>query len=343
MKIGILTHPLAFNYGDILQCYALSTYLRTKGNDVVVIQRKPDRPFFVKRWIIKSLEAAHIPRFYKKNKLDKARNTLLFVSKNINLTKPIDNQPGIRGLCKEYDIDAVIVGSDQVWRADYAMQFGYNYFLDFVPNNVKKIAYAASFGLSEWKYSPEQTEKIRRCLKSFNAISVREEEAVSLCKENLGVDVIQMPDPTMLLSASDYGKLASKRLLDENYVFIYWLGEKKHVEKNIADYESKGYRVKYVGLRQQEVLPSVEDWLSYIKNADIVLTDSFHGCVFSLLFGKELHVFANDSGGNGRIKSLFRLVGADGDVIKPNDCSHFSSVLRSIQDEAEVFINNSLK
>lgn len=342
MKIGILTHPQHINYGGILQCYALSTFLSKLGHSALVIRREKDMLEW--RWLASQfVNASRIRRLLHRNTIDKKAKIEPFSVKHLYRSKVIHSQRKMRDSCKDYGLDAVIVGSDQVWRADYAMQFGYNYFLDFAPQGVKKVSYAASFGLSTWEYSPDQSVRIKALLSEFAGVSVRENDAVTLCKEHIGIEVLQMPDPTLLLSDSDYDKLASPRLVKDKYVFVYWLGEERKIEPKIAEYESQQYKVIYVGLREQRVLPSVEDWLSYIKYADIVLTDSFHGCVFSIIYKRDTQVFTNESGGNGRLASLLTQFGVSDNIVSRDTFQKSSGVLQTLQQQAKGFLINSLK
>lgn len=309
MRVGILTHPQGANYGGILQCYALSTYLKQLGHTPIVIRRESDKGLFLWAAIRSILRALHFPRYYDPNACDKTRQIRPFVEKYLARTHPIRSQNQMNSVCDKYKLDAVIVGSDQVWRADYAMNFGYNYFLDFVPLGVKKLSYAASFGLNNWQYDSEQTSKIKQLLSSFSGISVREESAVRLCEENLGVSPKWLLDPTMLLKAEHYEKITSPRIIKDKYVFVYWLGDKSLVAKDIDNYKSQGYRIVDINLRDEREQESVEDWLSYIKYADCIITDSFHGCVFSILFKKRFVVRMNKSGGTSRLESLFKMMG----------------------------------
>ena len=322
MRIGILTHPQGANYGGILQCYALSTYLKKLGHTPIVIRRESDKGFFLWTLIRNILIALHFPRYYNPNACDKTRLIHPFVEKYLTRTQPIRSQKQMKKVCEEYKLDAVIVGSDQVWRADYAMNFGYNYFLDFVPSNVKKLSYAASFGLSDWQYDLEQTNRIKHLLSSFSGVSVREENAVRLCEDNLGITPKFLLDPTMLLKAEDYEKIISPRIIKDKYVFVYWLGDKSLVANDIDNYKSQGYRIVNINLRDEREQESVEDWLSYIKYADFIITDSFHGCVFSILFKKRFIVRMNKSGGTSRLESLFKMMGISTqgqETINPNN------------------------
>ena len=308
MKIGILTHPQGANYGGILQCYALCTYLRKMGHEPIVIQRVANRSFFLWEWIRSILKTLHFPRYYSPNKSDRTANIRPFIQKYLVRTGPIDSKRKMKSLCGKSGFGAVIVGSDQVWRKSYAMNFGYNYFLDFVPDNVLKISYAASFGLSDWQYTEEETQSIRKLLARFKGISVRENEGITLLKDNIGIDATQLIDPTMLLTQEDYSRITSPRLISEKYLFVYWLGDKQIVLPEIGKWMTDGYTIVELYLREDKEQISVEDWLSYIMYADYVITDSFHGSVFSIIFNRQFKVAENKSGGNGRIVSLCNML-----------------------------------
>ena len=342
MRIGILTHPLHFNYGGIMQCYALSNILQKQGHEVFVLDRQTNQAPLWKRAIIAVFKALGIKRFMSPT-AHKSELIIPFVAKNISRTQPIRSDKQIRKIAKRLKLNAVIVGSDQVWRQDFAMQFGYNYFLDFVGDDVLKVSYAASFGLSEWRYDEEQTNHIRQYLSHFSSISVRESEAVELCKYNLGLDVKQVLDPTLLLQASDYATVSSFRLIDVPYVFVYWLGDKRGMDEAISKYVNENpIRVISVNLRDNSVLPSVEDWISYFRYADVVLTDSFHGCAFSIVFQRNLRVYPNESGGLGRIKSLFSEIGINGTSISQSDFYSIEHKLRPLRELSLSFLTEAL-
>ena len=304
MKLSILTHPLGVNYGGVLQAFALSTYLQKQGHEVSVLNRQHNLPLF-KRLIKVVLMALHHPRY------NNPRYQYLndFVRKYIHYTKPLYTSAQMTKFIRKNGNEAVIVGSDQVWRTGYAMGYGFDYFLDFVPVGIKRLSYAASFGLSEWEYSKEQTCKIQQLIKNFTAVSVREDEGVTFCKKYLGIKAEHVLDPTMLLSAEDYTHITSPRIVNDDYVFVYWLGSEVEKQKAIVEGKIVGKKLVDISLRGNKPLIPIEDWLSYIKFADRVVTDSFHGCVFSILFRKQFTICANNSGGNGRLRSLFIMLG----------------------------------
>ena len=308
MKIGILTHPQGTNYGGILQCYALCTYLKKLGHEPIVIQRVADKSFFLWSIVRNILKTLHFPRYYHPDEVDRMTNIRPFIQKYLVRTEPIDSQGKMKKVCRKYGLEAVIVGSDQVWRYDYAINFGYNYFLDFVPKDVVKLSYAASLGLNVWKYNTTQTEQIKRLLSTFRDVSVRENDAVQLCTENLKISPKWLMDPTLLLTEEDYNTIIRPQRIERKYLFVYWLGDKSLVSKDIDYYRQKGYKIIDINLRDNKELYSIEHWLSYIKYADYIITDSFHGCVFSIIFKKQFIVRMNKSGGTGRLISLFNML-----------------------------------
>lgn len=337
MKIGILTHPLGANYGGILQAFALSSYLKGQGHDVTVLNRQSNLPL-AKRILKSVLVALHHPRYNN----PRYKHLVSFVKKYINYSKPLSTGGQMSGFVKGNSMDAVIVGSDQVWRTGFAMGYGYNYFLDFVPAGVRKLSYAASFGLSQWEYNNEQTLRIKQLLSEFKAISAREDEGVQLCKDNIGVTADHVLDPTMLLNASDYEPVTSERKVKDDYVFVYWLGSAEEKQKAIEAASIECKRIVDISLRGSEPLMPIEDWLSYIKYADHVVTDSFHGCVFSILFGKQFTICANDSGGNGRLRSLFSMLGID--MSSPQiDYTIVYDKLDNLRSHSYDFLNKALQ
>ena len=345
MKIGILTHPLVSNYGGILQCYALNTYLQKMGHETIVIDRRPNKDFFVWRWIRTILKVLHCPRYYMPNKIDKTIKVRSFVDRYIKRTKPIDTPSKMKKVCQQYGLDAVIVGSDQVWRADYAMKFGYNYFLDFVPDDVIKASYAASFGLSNWRYDETQSREIKALLSRFKSVSVREDEGVTMLKDHLGIEAQHLLDPTLLLSVNDYSSIVAERQFAEPYVFVYWLGNKSTIQSTIEKYQNDGVRVVDINLRDIQEQPSIEEWLSYIKYAETVITDSFHGCVFSIIFNKQFVIHSNDSGGNRRLISILKQLDLEGMLSDPQmeiDYSPVNNVVSTLQKSTFVYMNETL-
>lgn len=298
-KIAIFTLPLARNYGGILQAFALNKILTTLDYESYVLEV----PINNLKYKIKSI-------------VDSCNSIRKFIKKNIKTVKvsSIDENE-----IKNRNIDTIIVGSDQVWRKSFSNDLRY-----FLPNisGLKKIAYAASFGIDNWDYNEKETEIIKKSLNSFSGISVREESAINLCNDKLNILPHLVFDPTLLLNSSDYEKFVKKGS-NTKYIFVYLLDYTNTNNLNFINNikNERKLNIKQVSLYKNKlikrILPttSIENWLSYIYNSDIVITDSFHGCVFSILFNKEFYILPNNAGGNSRIFSLLKLVGLEDHII----------------------------
>lgn len=352
MKIGILTLPLHTNYGGILQAYALQTVLKRMGHEVVVF----DKPYtyslplwkkclaYPKRAICKYvLKKNAIVRWEKVasyNNITVRQNTQKFISKYID-RKEIKAYSELSG--KDYD--AIVVGSDQVWRPKY---FGIieNAFLAFAKEwNIKRIAYAPSFGVDTWEYSEEQTKNCKALVKKFDSVSVREQSGVELCEKNFDIDAEWVLDPTMLLNAEDYIELfkASDTPQSEGNLLDYILDREDDKETMILEVASKA-NLKPFRLNsrvedptaplEERVQPPVEKWLRGFYDAKLVVTDSFHACVFSILFKKPFVVVANRERGLSRIESLLGYFGlTDRIVCTASDAMNFSDIDYGAVDE----------
>lgn len=332
MRIGILTLPLHTNYGGIIQAYALQTVLERMGHEVCLIEKTPylhiptwKAPLVYGKRVLKNMIGRPCPIFYEHQANRKIRyenpiirqNTDKFINKYIK-RRIVNDFSEI----KEKDFDAIVVGSDQIWRPKYFHQIEHAY-LDFTKGwDIKRIAYAASFGTDTWEYSTEQERRCAALIKKFNAVSVREDSAVGLCKEHFGVDAIQLLDPTMLLSPNDYIKLFETAAIDRSQgtLLCYLLDDSKE-KSGIVDKvaNAKGlvpFRVNSkvedkTASISERIQPSVEQWLRGFYDAEYVVTDSFHACVFSILFNKPFIVVGNASRGLSRFISLMRLFGLE--------------------------------
>ena len=205
MKIAIMTQPLGSNYGGIMQAYALQQVLIKYGCDVVTINRKKKvlgatlyYAFIIYRIIMKLFGKRNAPVLVERHEDIVNENLTHFVENRICITEMISSADGLKQHFKLNTYDAIIVGSDQTWRPKYSPDI-YNYFLDFIKDRrVLKIAYGCSFGVDNWEFSEEQTEKCSALAKNFDFISVRESSGVSLCKQYLGVEAQTVLDPTLL-------------------------------------------------------------------------------------------------------------------------------------------------
>lgn len=312
--IAIVTQPLSNNYGGLLQNFALQQFLKKMKFQSMTIDVRNRNPTPLWRYLLswgKTFLFLFIPkrrRNFSKFFIYQSRRKWAddFISVFINTTKKCNKYS--KQLLIDYGIDIVIVGSDQVWRPKYNCRIEDSY-LRFAGNiPIKRIAYAASFGVDNWEYSLKQTRKCSELAQKFDAIGVREETGVKLCKENLDVDAAWVLDPTLLLMKEDYLPICKDvPVCSERYLAVYLLDEKEAV-KTFYEKEAntRGLVVKkfYSDLKSTLTVP---EWLAMFRDASYVVTDSFHGTVFSIIFGKEFKCMYNKNRGITRLDSLLGL------------------------------------
>ena len=357
MKIGILTQPLTNNYGGLLQAYALQTTLVRMGHEVVILNRPmpfvPDvaNDAFVPS-IIRLLK--NCVKFLMRKPLIKVyhellphqhivanRMTEIFIVTYHHKSPDFSTTDSLAAYCRKQGFDAYIVGSDQCWRPLYSPCLP-NYFLDFARDwDVKRISYAASFGVDHWEYSGDETLLCSSLAQKFDAVSVREESGIALCKEYLGVDAVHVLDPTMLLDADDYNAIVNdfnpsifniapehrvKTTLDvkDKKLFCYVLNMNAQKQAFIQTVsKAKGLtpvECMPKDFRAQEVfekcpddctVPPVELWLQSFRDSEMVIADSFHGTVFSIIYNKPFWVLGNPDRGMARFQSLLKMFGLE--------------------------------
>ena len=191
-------------------------------------------------------------------------------------------------------------------------------FLNFADDKVKKLSYAASFGCKEWEYTEEQELQCGKLAKRFDAISVREASGVDLCKEHFGVDATLVLDPTLLLDKEDYGKVCNDVPRKGKHIFVYSLVVSEGVlavAEKVAETMGLPIIVKQAGSKVRKE-DTIEDWFAEFRDADYVVTDSFHGMEFSIIFNKPFAIVMNPSGGNVRYISLLSQLGLMERIVK---------------------------
>lgn len=320
-KIGIITHYYdSTNYGGNLQAYALCVFLSEQGYAAEQIcfplfarsskdrfiskcgkeifqsaARKAKRLLLLlfKRKCLKT-ESIKYQNYYqtKKKAFYNFNHDLIPHNENVYTSGTIGETVKI--------YDAFITGSDQVWNLEW-----YNpiFFLAFVPNEKTKISYAASMAMDA--LTKKQANLIKKHLKGFQSVSVRETDSVSLLKSISPVTVKFVLDPTLLLSQEDWDKVCADRFIEDDYVFCYFLGSNPN-ERKIAEEFAKKRGLKLVAIPPIDILSKTQDerfgdmqlydaspeqFLSLIKHAKYVFTDSFHAVVFSNIYQKQYFVF----------------------------------------------------
>lgn len=331
MRIAIVTLPLHTNYGGILQAYALKTYLESMGHQATVLDRKVKMPLpalwkapfvYAKRALQRMTKGTAGPEVFREIRFRRefpavSANTQRFVDELI-APRIIKRFKDVR----EGEYDAFIVGSDQVWRPRYFGRIE-DAFLDFARDwDVQRVAYAASFGTDQLEYEYMQVQECASLLEKFNGVSVREDVGVQMCQEWFDCETaVQVLDPVMLVDASVYKDMAAsvKEHPAEGKLVTYILDKSKEKD-NVLD-----FMVRVSGLQvhdlspvterslplAERVVPPVEEWLAGFADAGFVVTDSFHGCVLSILLHKPFVAVGNSMRGMARLQSLLARFGLD--------------------------------
>lgn len=229
-------------------------------------------------------------------------------------------------LCTQY-----VVGSDQVWRMRFTRQEVNDYMLGFasLSHRQRSISYAASFGSDEWEGTHEETRRCGELLRQFKAVSVREFSGVRICKEVFSVDSVQMPAPTLLAPLEDYERVINSektKVPKAPYFTSYVLDDSSEASQLLDEVE------KSTGLYHQRLLPkstarkrwdrfycTVAQWLRHLRDCDAVVTDSFLGCVFSIIYNKPFVCLGNEGRGSARFDTLFQVFGLQDRMVVGRD------------------------
>ena len=342
MRIAIVTLPLHTNYGGLLQAYALKHCLEGMGHEVTVLDRKVKMslpalwkaPFIYMKRLMSGKSLPEVFREYRYRK-----DYPIFAAKVQKFTDE-HIAPRILGRyadIREGEYEAFIVGSDQVWRPLYFGRIE-DAFLEFTKDwDVVRMSYAASFGTDNLEYEYETIQRCTELLERFDAVSVRESSGVAMCEEWLDCDrAVHVLDPVMLLDASSYHDLAASASAHpcEGKVATYIL-DRTPEKQTVVDFMARvsGCEVADLSVRSdvrlpacERVVPPVEDWLAGFMDARCVVTDSFHGCVLSILFHKPFVAVGNSRRGMARLESLLDMFGLDMRLVQgidPEDDGEF--------------------
>lgn len=336
MKTAIVTFVRAYNYGAVLQCYALHKTLNKIGVENEVLDYYPS--YFYDQYNLSYLgEMRYFPYRPLKNWIKytpmlwilkrRIKGFEKFISKNIKLSKKqYFTQEEINK--ENFDYNAYISGSDQVWSSTCA-KFDPTFFLDFQSaNTAKKISYAASFGVD--KIPKEYEDEYKRRLYGWARYSVREKSGQNIVSELLGEKAEQCCDPTILLEPKEWQDICTHQKIRTKYILVYYVnteeevmeaakklaGEKKLeiiVITSAANYEALvGEKIKVYNAKNKGAC-SPEEFVSLFRDAQYVISDSFHGTVFSLIFHKKFLTLTDFWWGskNYRAIELMKIVGVE--------------------------------
>ena len=329
--VAYLTRHTVSNYGSVLQAYATQTAIEKLGYDPVCINyyRSDEKPKELVHTLLqcskwnKNLLTRMIymvtqkPVYaYAGKRFEKYRKIVKVTEKEYNTEIELIADPP--------KADVYLTGSDQVWNTITCDKIDPVFFMSFLINNEKRVAYAASFGGATVK--DEDKELITELLKKYSAITIRENSGIEIAN-SLGVSAKQVLDPTFLLTKEDWEKLLPERSCNEKYVLVYQLHPNKKFDKYAKAFaKSKGlklYRISHCFhhiVRSGKFIccPSIEDFMWYIKNAEYFLTDSFHGTAFSIGFNTQF-VNVLPKSYSERISSILELIGYNDRILQSYD------------------------
>ncbi|MGN0854432.1 MAG: polysaccharide pyruvyl transferase family protein [Kiritimatiellia bacterium] len=323
MKVAILTfHNSPNNAGAVLQAWALQREVEKLGHEAVIIDYRRERGDRDKWWGFGSLHGIYytVKRF--PNELMRKMRCDAFRRRHLNLT------PAQYGDCVSYrNADAYIVGSDQVFNPLHN-EMNSAFLLDFVPHGKKRIAYGASLGTDA--FPDEYMQMLEKSLPRFNALSVREDSGAETVKRIADVDAQVVLDPTLLHNAEEYWPLMeeerSASLPFEPYVFMYIIG-RHHDARRIALEKACEIGAKRIvvmtngraewhlpqfGIFRRIHVYSPSDFLAYITSAAYVVTNSFHGTAFSIIFNRPFTSLRNGTSGDSRMTTLLKAANGGG-------------------------------
>lgn len=334
-NVGIITFHCADDYGAMLQAYGLKEFLRKKGVEADIVRYEP--PFMTGRyWWIPYIPIGGLKEticygykrwkgnlrikedfFRRRRKMKRFREEYLFDGKKGKQYFKIQ----MVGLRYRY----YIVGSDQIWNPEITYKLREVYFGDFRSRGVKKVvAYAASLGGAE--LAAKYDVRFSALLQHVDAVSVREESAVSYVKQFYKGDVVSVLDPAFLLQDRDWKKI-ERIPKEEEYIFVYMTEQNQRLidyVKKLAE-KKKKLIIRVRGGRElcgENVVTNrvadPADFLGYIHKADYVVTNSFHATAFSIIYRKRFMVFGHSSTGE-RISNILLLCGLENRILCENE------------------------
>ena len=320
-RIGLLTLTLHINYGGILQIAALYSFLSDQGREVTLFRTGPNRPAW-HRLIAAALRNIPFQNIGGLRARHLAWSTHTpFIERYLpRKTAVLRTNAQLSQEVARLNLDAFIVGSDQVWRRKFAFGSDFlNYFLDFVRDDTRKISYAASFGNDHWQ-EQDLTDNVKSLLARFHAITLREETGRQIVAETFGRDDSTLVlDPTLLMSADFYEAMLETAVLPAAPTLMKYVldpvPELEMMEKSAMEILGKNSCSTGIYLEGQDRQASIPQWLRAFRDADFVVTDSFHGMAFSIIFRKQFVALVNKDRGADRFISLARQLGLEDRLI----------------------------
>lgn len=351
-RVGILTWHYNNNFGSTLQAFALQEILKKIGYAPFFLNyRKKENPIEKYKNIVRILRSYYLEITGNERAEELRYGFLRFRNKYLNQGKYTYDTESLSSQCKK--CCAVICGSDQIWAPNV---FDPTYFLNFVPKGVKKVSYAASIGLPV--IPNDLVPKYSALLNDFDAISVREAVGKELLNHQCGITAECVLDPTFLLNKDEWIKFERKKYVpDYRYIFCYFLNENNNYNEIVKEYKKRlGIKVICISADNKNADEAdlflcgigPDDFLSLIRNAQIVITDSFHGTAFSINYGVDFATllrFSEDDYWcqNSRIYNILKIMGMDKHIIySVNDIANYD-VSGEVSESQEILMKERIK
>lgn len=343
-KVLIITRHAITNYGSLLQAIALQNKVEELGNDVKVIDFIRSDEAIVKCVITEG----KLKNTWNKNIFTLALYCLLRIPVSIlgdnkfakmrkRFLKMTKRYSSCEELIKDKPIaDVYMTGSDQVWGPVMSGEYEWAYFLNFCTDTDKKVSYAASFGKKQ--LSKDAEKKAFGLINRYDELAVREDSAVELLNSH-GIEAKQVIDPTLLLNSDEWEKLLNvpECKIKQKYILIYEIHSNKVLDKYAVEFAKKVnlplYRVSPL-LHQCNrggkfiFAPDLGEFVSYVKNAEYLITDSFHGTAFSINFNTPLVTLMPNTGTSTRNTSILKLTGLTDRIV--TDVNDFSIMNKKV-------------
>lgn len=361
MKTFTVTFHHTCNYGALLQAYSLQTTLRNLGHENTIIEYPDSNRYYCRisknpKQAIRGLYMNWL-RFLRKKPLMALKNSFrAFHEKRLNLSRVYSHVDELRN--DPPAVDCLITGSDQVWKMAGNQALLPARFLDFGTEKMKRISYAAS--IEALNYTDAQKKQVAQWLSRFDGIALREQSATDYIRDITGnPDVIRVLDPVFLQTKEQWLSIAAKPRIQEPYILCYQVQSNKRMQE-VANYLKKktGYPIvsicpsemRYIHADHSLHDVSPEEFLGLYNQAAIVVSASFHGTAFGLLFEKPTYGLIRSTHAN-RIREILALFGLerfciDTDTAIPNPEIHAEDLREKLEAERAhslAYLTNLLK
>lgn len=344
MKIKTITCHDVYNAGASLQAYALMKYLQEQKHNVEIINYKPEyldnhfrlfkinNPKYERNVVLKSLYLAlklpgRVLALKNKKKYDEFREKYLKITeKKYTSNEELKNDPPYA--------DVYICGSDQIWNTKFNNGKDPAFYLDFVPKGKIKAAYAASFATE--RIDNELKSEVRDRISKLNYIGVREISALDILNDLEIKNASQVLDPVFLLNKAEWEKLTYRFIKEEKYIFVYDFDGNDLIRDIAIEIARKKNLKIYTVFKSNYADKIVKgmgpiDFITYIKNAEFVISNSFHGTAFSIIFEKQFVVINRKESINTRMRDLLSILNISNRLI--SESYNFNNIIAKIDYE----------